>query len=60
VVLAEDIKRLGIDTVFGLLSDDTALLVATIDAIGLRFFGARHENHAISMAEGYSVAMPRP
>ncbi len=54
--LAQDIKALGIDTVFGLMSDDTALLVSTLDAMGVRFLAARHENNAISMAEGYAAA----
>ena len=54
--LAHDIKRSGIESVFGLMSDDTALLVTTLDAIGVRFYAARHENNAISMAEGYAAA----
>ncbi len=54
-VLARDIKSHGIEAVFGLMSDDTALLVTTLDAIGVRFYAARHENNAIAMAEGYSA-----
>jgi thiamine pyrophosphate-dependent acetolactate synthase large subunit-like protein len=57
--LAHDIKNRGTETVFGLMSDDTALLVATLDAIGVRFVGARHENNAIAMAEGYAAATGR-
>jgi acetolactate synthase I/II/III large subunit len=57
--LARDIKSLGTEVVFGLMSDDTALLVATLDTVGVRFVGARHENNAISMAEGYAVATDR-
>ena len=53
--LARDIKSHGIEAVFGLMSDDTALLVSTLDAIGVRFYAARHENNAIAMAEGYSA-----
>lgn len=53
--LARDIKIHGIEAVFGLMSDDTALLVTTLDAIGVRFYAARHENNAIAMAEGYSA-----
>jgi len=52
--LAQDIKSLGIETVFGLMSDDTALLATEIDAMGIRFCSARHENNAIAMAEGYA------
>ena len=54
--LAHDIKSAGIESVFGLMSDDTALLVTTLDAIGVRFYAARHENNAISMAEGFAAA----
>lgn len=54
--LAHDIKSRGYSTVFGLMSDDTALFVATLDAIGVRFYGARHENTAVAMAEGYAAA----
>jgi acetolactate synthase I/II/III large subunit len=58
-VLAEDIKTLGVDTVFGLMSDDTAVFVTSLDAIGVRFIGARHENQAVAMAEGYAAATGR-
>jgi acetolactate synthase-1/2/3 large subunit len=57
--LAHDIKGLGVEMTFGLMSDDTALLVTTLDSIGVRFVGARHENNAISMAEGYAAATGR-
>lgn len=53
--LAEDIAALGAP-VFGLMSDDTMLLAATLDAMGGGFHGARHENGAIAMAEGYATA----
>lgn len=53
--LAGDIAKLGVP-VFGLMSDDTALLVATLDAMGVPFHGARHENNAIAMAVGYAAA----
>ncbi|SFU09207.1 thiamine pyrophosphate-binding protein [Paraburkholderia aspalathi] len=54
--LAIDIKNAGVTSVFGLMSDDTALLVATLDGMGVRFYGARHENNAVAMAEGYAAA----
>ena len=54
--LAHDIKGLGVDVTFGLMSDDTALLVTTLDGIGVKFHGTRHENNAISMAEGYATS----
>lgn len=57
--LATDIKELGVDCVFGLMSDDTAQLIAMIDSAGVKFYGARHENNAINMAEGYAAATGR-
>jgi len=57
--LALDIKSRGIESVFGLMSDDTALFVTTLDAIGVRFHATRHENNAVAMAEGYASATGR-
>lgn len=57
--LALDLQRRGHTEVFGLMSDDTAMLVATLDAVGVRFHAARHENTAIAMAEGYAAASGR-
>jgi acetolactate synthase I/II/III large subunit len=58
-ILAEDIKAMGVDTVFGLMSDDTAHFCVTLDAVGIDFIGARHENTAIAMADGYAAATGR-
>jgi acetolactate synthase-1/2/3 large subunit len=58
-VLAEDIKAMGIEAAFGLISDDTALFATALDAVGVRFYGARHENSAIAMADGYAYAAGR-
>ncbi|MDX2157089.1 MAG: thiamine pyrophosphate-binding protein [Hyphomicrobiaceae bacterium] len=55
-VLAEDMKAMGIEAVFGLMSDDTALFATALDTAGVRFYGARHENNAIAMADGYAYA----
>ena len=55
-ILAEDIKALGISHVFGLMSDDTAVFATALDSSGVRFYGARHENNAIAMAEGHAAA----
>jgi len=57
--LAGDIKSLGVEAVFGLLSDDTAAFAGQLDAVGVRFYGGRHENNAIAMAEGYAYATGR-
>jgi thiamine pyrophosphate-dependent acetolactate synthase large subunit-like protein len=54
--LARDIHEAGIECVFGLMSDDTAQFVTSLDAYGVRFYGARHENNAACMAEGYAAA----
>ncbi len=58
-MLAADIKALGVECVFGLMSDDTAQLVTMINSAGVRFYGARHENNAVTMAEGYAAATGR-
>jgi thiamine pyrophosphate-dependent acetolactate synthase large subunit-like protein len=50
---------MGIEAAFGLMSDDTALLATALDASGVRFYGARHENTAIAMADGYAYAAGR-
>src|SRR5438445_9048228 len=54
--LAEDLHALGVRTVFGLMSDDTAVFAVALDGLGVKFVGARHENNAIAMAEGYAYA----
>src|SRR5205823_2628933 len=50
------IHALGIRAVFGLMSDDTAVFAVTLDGLGVKFVGARHENNAIAMAEGYAYS----
>src|SRR5262249_16096634 len=55
-ILAEDVHALGIHTVFGLMSDDTAVFEVTLEGLGVKFVGARHENNAIAMAEGHAYA----
>ena len=55
-VLAEDIHALGVRVVFGLMSDDTAVFAVTLDGLGVKFVGARHENNAIAMADGYAYS----
>ncbi len=53
--LAHDLRSL--DTpIFGLMSDDTMLLASTLDAMGVAFHAARHENSAIAMADGWASA----
>ena len=50
--LALQLKQLGIECIFGLMSDETAMLIACIDSVGIRFISTRHENNAVAMAEG--------
>jgi len=50
---------MGVEAAFGLISDDTALLATALDTSGARFYGARHENCAIAMADGYAYAAGR-
>jgi thiamine pyrophosphate-dependent acetolactate synthase large subunit-like protein len=54
--MASDLRNAGASHVFGLMSDDTALFITALDAMGVRFHAARHENNAIAMAEGYAAA----
>ena len=54
--LAAELKNHGVTTVFGLVSDDTVCFCAALDAMGVRFVGARHESQAVSMADGYAAA----
>ena len=58
-LLAMDIRDLDTGCVFGLMSDDTARLVTTLDAVGVKFHSARHENTSVAMAEGYAAASGR-
>ena len=37
-LLAEDIVATGVEAVFGLISDDTALLATALDTSGARFW----------------------
>ncbi len=53
--LAHDLRALDAP-IFGLMSDDTMQLASTLDAMGVPFHGARHENSAIAMADGWASA----
>lgn len=58
-ILAQDLKDLGVDTVFGLMSDDICQLFATLDAMGVRVIGVRHETQAVMAAMGHAAATGR-
>ncbi len=53
--LAQELHALA-TPVFGLMSDDTMQLASTLDAMGVAFHAARHENAAIGMADGFASA----
>ncbi|MBV7486163.1 thiamine pyrophosphate-binding protein [Bordetella sp. BOR01] len=57
--LARDLKAMQVEVVFALMAEDTALLAVTLDAMGIQLCGARHENNAVAMAEGYAAASGR-
>jgi thiamine pyrophosphate-dependent acetolactate synthase large subunit-like protein len=44
----------GSEAVFGLMGDDTAALLVAIQDCGIAYYGARHENQAVAMADGYA------
>ena len=44
----------GVEAVFGLMGDDTAAMVVAIEGSGIAYHGARHENQAVAMADGYA------
>ena len=46
-ILAEDIHALGIRTVFGLMSDDTAVFAVTLDGLGVD--GRRGPDRAVGV-----------
>src|SRR5207249_1913701 len=54
--IAVDLKAMGVETVFGLMSDDSITLVIHLEAQGVRFIGTRHETQAVVAAEGYAWA----
>ena len=58
-VLAEDIARMGVETCFTLMSDDTIGLCVALDAVGIRLCSPRHETNAVLAAEGYAAATGR-
>jgi acetolactate synthase I/II/III large subunit len=54
--LAADLKAMGVEVVFGLMSDDSVTFVIHLEALGIRFIGARQETQAVVAAEGYAWA----
>jgi thiamine pyrophosphate-dependent acetolactate synthase large subunit-like protein len=58
--VARDLAAFEVDTVFGLIGEDSAKLVSCLANLGLRYLGARHENTCVAMAEGYARVTGRP
>jgi acetolactate synthase I/II/III large subunit len=54
--IADEIRRQGITTAFGLIGNDTLRLAADLRARGIGYVASRHEVGAISMAAGYAGA----
>lgn len=54
--IARQLKEMGITHAFGLTSDDTLLLIGTLETVGIAYISARHETNAVAMAEGYAAA----
>lgn len=54
--VAEELERSGVEAIFGLLGEDIAPLAIACRGSGIAYFGARHENQAVAMADGYARA----
>jgi acetolactate synthase-1/2/3 large subunit len=54
--IADDLKSIGVDAVFGICSEEILLLAAAIDARGIRYITTRHENAAVIAAASFAGA----
>jgi thiamine pyrophosphate-dependent acetolactate synthase large subunit-like protein len=52
--MAAELVREGVRHAFGVMGEDTAKLILALDAAGVAYVGARHENQAVAMADGYA------
>ena len=57
--VADILKEAGVECIFGVMGEDTAPLMVSAAARGIRCEAARHENQAVAMADGYSRATGR-
>lgn len=57
--IADALAEAGVDCIFGVLGDDTGPLIVATSERGIRYIFVRHENQAVSMADGYSRATGR-
>lgn len=58
-IVADLLKAAGVECIFGVMGEDTAPLMVSAAARGIRCEAARHENQAVAMADGYSRATGR-
>jgi acetolactate synthase I/II/III large subunit len=52
--LARELRAAGTSTIFGLVGEDTVAFVTEAANAGIGYRGARHENVAVGMADGYA------
>jgi thiamine pyrophosphate-dependent acetolactate synthase large subunit-like protein len=59
--MAEAVGSLQVPVVFGLMGDGNLRFVThLIDKVGVDYVGARHENTAVAMADGFAACPWRP
>lgn len=58
-LIAQALAEAGVECIFGVLGDDTGPLIVATSARGIRYIYVRHENQAVSMADGYSRSTGR-
>jgi len=59
-LVAAELARAGIGTLFGVMGDaNVDLIAAAVERHGINYLSARHEQGAVSMAEGYAHALGR-
>ncbi|SAL04767.1 sulfoacetaldehyde acetyltransferase [Caballeronia calidae] len=58
-LVADQLVKAGVECIFGVLGEDIASVVNAAVARGIVYYPARHENHAVSMADGYARATGR-
>ncbi|KAJ5989552.1 hypothetical protein N7481_004762 [Penicillium waksmanii] len=59
-LLAQSLKHLGVEVVFGLHGGHLDAFLMGCEAIGIRLVDTRHETVAVQAAEGYSRASTKP
>jgi acetolactate synthase-1/2/3 large subunit len=59
--ITQAIQQEGAEIIFGVIGDaNQNMLVCLADQLGVRFIPARHEQSAVSMADGYARASGKP